>query len=317
MPGEGVSYESPGSVRHGLVPYTLYLTGDRLLLYSESGPLGRKESVVAESLAELDSLEYAEGGIIPGRASLKVNFRGGALSLSGEAGVLIEVWRHLQPYAVKPAFGGPDEEATLVKLAEPLFEDQPYPPARVEPIPSAATPTARRAASARWVAPGLAAACLLSLAAAAFFMLRDSPAAPQASPPTAAAASSPVAAPTAVSIRIMDEVFTLEPGAYRGIKFSVPPEPAGARLSGGFRVTAGSYVDFYLMSEAQYDRFAGGGPPDVTSAVYRKDQWNARVGERLPAGDYYLVFDNVEGEGGPQTVAGEFVLVFDQTAQVP
>jgi hypothetical protein len=49
----------------------------------------------------------------------------------------------------------------------------------------------------------------------------------------------------------------------------------------------------------------------VTSAVYRKDQWNARIGERLPAGNYYLVFDNGEAGSGPQTVAGEFMVVYE------
>ena len=45
----------------------------------------------------------------------------------------------------------------------------------------------------------------------------------------------------------------------------------------------------------------------MTSAVYREEQWNARVGERLPPGSYYLVFDN--HDYGPQTVAAEFFVV--------
>lgn len=308
LPGEAVRYESSGTVRHGLTAYTLYLTGERLLLHSEGGPLGRKESVVAEGLADIDSLEYTEGGLLPGGATLKVNFRRETLSLAGEPDTIKEVWQHLQPYSFRPPVGVVDEEATLVAPPEPLFDDQPYPPARVEPLPLPSPQRKRRAASAK-LPLVLAAACLLALAAAAalkFGRRPPPPAAPQS------AALTPTPAPTPAPVKIMDEAFTLEPGAHRAVKFTVPAEPEGARLSGGFRVTAGSYVDFYLMSEAQYDRFAGGAPPDVTSAVYRKDQWNAKVGERLAAGSYYLVFDNYEGSGGAQTVAGEFVLTFDQ-----
>ena len=85
-----------------------------------------------------------------------------------------------------------------------------------------------------------------------------------------------------------------------------------ARVYGGFSVTWGSAVDFYVMSREQYERFSSGGEADVTSAVYRQAQWNARVGEQLPPGDYYLVFDNRDSEDGAQTVAAEFFVAYDQ-----
>ena len=70
--------------------------------------------------------------------------------------------------------------------------------------------------------------------------------------------------------------------------------------------------DFYVMRPEQYERFAAGGGPEVTSVVYRGEQWNARVGESLPPGDYYLVFDNYDSGGDAQTVAAEFFLVPEQ-----
>lgn len=306
LPGEEVRYESAGAVRHGLTPYTLYLTGERLLLYSGGGRLGRGESVVAESLADLDSLGYEEGGLLAGRGSLKVNFRHETLALSGDPVVMKEVWQHLQPHAIRTAFAPPDEDATLVVPPEPLFDDQSHPPAQVEPIPLA--PVRRPTASLRRLPFLLAAVFLLALAAAGAIRFRHRLFSRATSPPPTPTAT-PTAAPTPAGLRIMDEVFTLDPGAHRAFKFTIPPDGPAARLSGGFRVTAGSYIDFYVMSEAQYDRFAAGGPPDVTSSVFRKDQWNVRLGERLPAGNYYLVFDNRDGEGGAQTVAGEFMLV--------
>jgi hypothetical protein len=131
MPGEDVRYRSAGVVRRGRTAHTLYLTGGRLLLHSEGGRLGPKESAIAENLADLDSLEYAEGGLLTGRGSLKINFRHDTVSLSGEPEVLKDVWRQLQPYAVGPAAFNVDEEATLVTPPEPLFDNQPYLSAQV------------------------------------------------------------------------------------------------------------------------------------------------------------------------------------------
>ena len=98
------------------------------------------------------------------------------------------------------------------------------------------------------------------------------------------------------------------------LNFAIPQGVGSARVSGGFRVTSGNYVDFYLMNTEQYERFASGGEPDVTSAIYRQAQWNAKVGERLPPGDYYMVFDNPASEAGSQTVAAEFFMFYDQPA---
>ncbi len=67
------------------------------------------------------------------------------------------------------------------------------------------------------------------------------------------------------------------------------------------------------MRQEQYDRFAAGEESGVSSVLYREGQWNAKVGERLPPGDYFLVFDNRDAEDGAQrTIAAEFFLVFDQ-----
>jgi hypothetical protein len=122
----------------------------------------------------------------------------------------------------------------------------------------------------------------------------------------------PTPTPTPVTLQLMDELFTLEEGSHRAVKFNVPQGVASARVSGGFRVTSGDYVDFYLMSREQYERFATGEESDVTSVMYREQQWNAKVGERLTPGDYYVVFDNRDSESGAQTVAAEFFLVLDQ-----
>jgi hypothetical protein len=225
------------------------------------------------------------------------------------------VWLALQQQTRRPPFGAADEEVTLVVPPPPLFDELPHPPAQVEPLPAAAL--AHRPPSAwpsRALVIGALSLFVLVAAGAIFLSRRPRPnvPAPEAHPPATDSPAAPTPTPTPVSVRVMDETFTLDEGSHRAVKFTVPAAAGAARLSGGFRVTSGNYIDFYVMGETQYDRFAKGAPPDVTSAVYREEQWNARVGERLAPGAYYLVFDNYDSGDGAQTVAAEFVVVAEQ-----
>ena len=326
LPGETLLYESPDEVYYRRSPFGLYVTGERLLLYAGAGRLSSGERAVAEPLAGIEAVGYSEAGVFTKRGRLDVRFLGHTLSLTGSPATIMEVWRVLQQHA--PARGGTtfderggttfDEDVTLVAPPPPpLFDDQPYPPARVEPLSAVAT-----AAGGRKRPPSLrplviaAAACLAGvIAVAALYWQRSArpatdapPIAGETGPP---APNTPAPPPTPVTVRVMDEVFSLEEGSHRALKFSVPAGEEKARISGGFRVTGGSYVDFFLMRQEQYDRFASGGEPDITSVVYRAEQWNARVGERLTPGDYYLVFDNRDEEAGEQTIAAEFFLVYE------
>lgn len=312
LPGESVSYESPGEVYHRRKPHALVITGERLLLHAVTGLFGPKERVVAEPLSGLRHLEYSEQGLLSKRGRLDVRFADHTLSLTGEPDVLKDVWQALQRHTLKGPVGAPDEELTLVAPPPPLFDDIPQPPAQVEPL-AAAAPYPRPAAPRRSGALVLGAVCLIAVAATAAVILsimRRPSAPPSASRQTPAVSptpATPTPSPTPVLVRVMDESFTLEDGSHRAVKFNVPAGEAEARVSGGFRVTSGGYIDFYLMSETQYARFAAGAPPDVTSVVYREEQWNARIGERLPPGSYYLVFDNRDDD--TQTVAAEFFVV--------
>jgi hypothetical protein len=313
MPGEEIRYESSGAVRHGRTSFALYVTDERLLLHAVAGRFVPKEKVVAERLADIDSMEYSEEGVFGKRGKLTLRLRYDTLSLTGSPATIKEVWRTLQQSDGRPAAA--DDEVTLVAPLPPLFEDEPSHVSQVQPLP--VRPVAARRPPASPLALTIVGVCLAVLIAAVLFafwrgsLLPGRPAGTQ--PPPEAAATSPPAtpSPTPFRLHVMDETFTLEPGAHRAVKFTIPGEYPSARVAGGFRVTTGSYVDFYMMSEDQYDRYAGGGPPDVTSVVYRERQWNARVGERLSAGTYYLVFDNWQGEAAAQTVAAEFFVVFD------
>lgn len=311
LPGESVLYESPGKVYYRRTPHALLITGERLLLYAVTGVFGRNERVVAEPLSDVRHLEYSEEGLLSKRGRLDVRFADESISLAGEPDAIKDAWQALQRHTLKTRAGTADEEMTLVVPPAPLFGDPSHPPAQVEPLPAAA-PYRRRPSLTTRGAFVFGAACLIALAAAAAVLLRGGYRATTPSSEariTTAPSPTPLAptpTPTPVRIQVMDETFTVEEGLHRAVKFTVPEGAADARISGGFRV-AGGHVDFYVMSEDQYDRFATGGPPDVTSVVYREGQWNARVGERLPPGSYYLVFDN--HDHGSQTVAAEFFVL--------
>jgi hypothetical protein len=316
LPGESVLYESPGEVYYRRKPFALYVTDERLLLHAAPGRRSGEERAVAEPLAAVGLLEYSEGGLLDRRGRLRVHAADHTLTLTGEPNTIKEVWQALQRHAPRPAPVGTDEEATLVVPPPPLFENQPQAPARVQPLATAGPARVRGRFPSR--AAVVAFVCVVAVAAVALALLLGRrvapPAAPAEGPETVAAATPPpTPEPTPVTLQVMDEVFELEEGTHRAVRFSVPADRASARVSGGFRVTSDGHVDFYLMNSGQYERFARGGRPDVTSVLYREGQWNARVGERLPPGDYYLVFDNYDPDGDDdQTVAAEFFLILDE-----
>lgn len=321
LPGEAVLFEARDRVFYRRSAFSLYVTGARLLLYAAAGRLSSGERAVAEPLAGLESVVYTEGGLFAPKGRLEARFPGHTLALSGSPDVMKEVWRALQRHALARESGGSvDEEATLVAPLPPLFDDQAGPPTQVEPLPAAALPS-RPVRAPGLLRPAVIAAlfCLVALAAVVGLLWRRAaPAEARAeqdkAEARAPAAPQPTPTPAPVTVKVLDEVFTLEEGSHRAVKFGVPAGAGGARVSGGFRVTSGSYVDFYVMRNEQYDRYAFGESPDVASVVYREEQWNARVGERLGPGDYFLVFDNRDSGDEDQTIAAEFFLVFNQPA---
>lgn len=315
LPGESVLYEAPDAVYYRRTPFALYVTGERLLLYAVTGRFSPSERAVAEPLASVESVEYSERGLLSTRGALDVRFPGHTLTLEGSPDTIKAVWRALQQHVNVRIDFASDDETTLVAPPPPLFDDQPYPPAQVEPLGTVNNPSRRRERPA--LRHPLIFGLLVCMASAVLFagLLRFMTARPvPAAQPIQTASSmtpEPTPVPTPVTLQVLDKVFNVEEGSHLAVKFSVPQGAGAARLSGGFRVTSGSYVDFFLMRQEQYERFANGEEPDVTSVVYREEQWNTRVGERLPPGDYYLVFDNRDSEAGTQTIAAEFFLNFD------
>ncbi|HEV2802580.1 MAG TPA: hypothetical protein VGW12_19060 [Pyrinomonadaceae bacterium] len=314
LPGETVLFRAAGEVYYRRLAYDFYVTGERVLLHAVTGRLAPKERVIAEILADIRLLEYSERGLFAARGKLDIGFLGNTMSLTGEPETIKGVWRALQSHTLKPSVAAGDNEVTLVVPPEPLFDDVSHPPVQVEPLSNSLYRKPSRGLRRMSI---VAAACLFALAAVVFLLVsrvyrRDTPPAQAQLTAVSTPFTTPTPAPTPISVRVMDETFTLEEGSHRAVNFTVPVGVSAPRVSGGFRVTSGSFVDFYVMNETQFSRFATGEPPDVTSTVYRVAQWNARVGERLSPGTYYLVFDARDAGVGAQTVAAEFFVVYDR-----
>jgi hypothetical protein len=93
-------------------------------------------------------------------------------------------------------------------------------------------------------------------------------------------------------------------------KIVVPPEASNARVVGGYKVTAGSRVNFYIVDGKQYEQL-GSGAKDLPALARREKSTSVRIRQALKPGTYYLLFAPDEGSAEGVTVAAEFYLKYD------
>jgi hypothetical protein len=113
-------------------------------------------------------------------------------------------------------------------------------------------------------------------------------------------------APPAKSTELIDEEFSVAPSSHRSIPFSIT-NPDGARLAGGFRITKGKPINFYVYPAEAYNQY----PTNGLKPVHLEQTRNKILNQQLTAGDYYLVFENNDQQ--PATVATELLLVGTET----
>lgn len=93
-------------------------------------------------------------------------------------------------------------------------------------------------------------------------------------------------------------------------KVVVPPEASNARVVGGYKVTSGTNVNFYILDGKQYEQWAND-PKKLSALAQREKSTSVRLRQVLKAGTYYLLFANNEGVSEGTTVAAEFYLKYD------
>ena len=102
MPGENIQYRG-GEVWIQHRKCELFITSERLLFYANEGFFFKKEFVVAERLADIESMSYSETGTFSKQGKLEVHFRyKKVLSIIGTSQSVRTAWQTLQHYIRRP-----------------------------------------------------------------------------------------------------------------------------------------------------------------------------------------------------------------------
>jgi hypothetical protein len=115
----------------------------------------------------------------------------------------------------------------------------------------------------------------------------------------------------AASVRaVVNQAFIASAGQPAAFKVVVPAGASNARVVGGYKVTGGRAVDFYILDETQYGHWSGG-TRDVAAVTQRPRSTSIRLRQVLKPGTYYLIFAAAEGAAEETKVAAEFYLKYD------
>lgn len=119
----------------------------------------------------------------------------------------------------------------------------------------------------------------------------------------------PVSEQSAAVSAIVNDSFDVSPGRPASFKFVIPAGARNSRVVGGFKVTSGTKVNFYVLSEEQMAQWSGGSGsgPSVTK---REQASSVRVRQVLQPGTYFLLFSSTD-VGSPTAVAAEFYSKYD------
>ncbi|HEV7892134.1 MAG TPA: HNH endonuclease [Pyrinomonadaceae bacterium] len=108
---------------------------------------------------------------------------------------------------------------------------------------------------------------------------------------------------------IINDSFNVNAGQPSSFKFTVPSGAKNARVVGGFKVTSGAKVNFYVVSEEQMAQWSNGSG-GASSVTKREQASSIRVRQALQPGTYFLLFFNVDPSNSV-TVAAEFYSKYD------
>ena len=102
MPGENIQYRG-GEVWIQGQKCELFITSERLLFYANQGFFFKKEFIVAERLADIESMSYSETGNFSKQGKLEVHFRyKKILPIKGTPQSVRLAWQTLQHYIRRP-----------------------------------------------------------------------------------------------------------------------------------------------------------------------------------------------------------------------
>lgn len=104
--------------------------------------------------------------------------------------------------------------------------------------------------------------------------------------------------------RVVNSFFQVSSPQPTNFRVVIPENARNGRVIGGFKVTSGAKVNFYVLSEAQFQQWSG--TKAINSSLVKRVQIaSARVRQTLRPGTYFLLFASDE-TSVPSTVAAEF-----------
>ncbi len=102
MPGEKILFWSDFQVTYNEAKYKVYITNLRLLLYSESGLVFKKEEIIAENFRQITGLQFTEQGSISKKGIFKFSSNKGEVELSGPVNGMRGLFKAIQKQTIDP-----------------------------------------------------------------------------------------------------------------------------------------------------------------------------------------------------------------------
>lgn len=96
LPEEKILFWSDFQVTYNELRYKVYITNLRLLLYSESGLVFKKEDVITENFSQISGLQFSEQGTINKRGLFKFNSNKGEIVLEGPVNGMRGLFKAIQ-----------------------------------------------------------------------------------------------------------------------------------------------------------------------------------------------------------------------------
>jgi hypothetical protein len=107
LPGEKILFWSDFLVTHNEAKYKVYITNLRLLLYSESGLVFKKEEIITETFRQITGLQFAEQGAISRKGVLKFASTKGEVLLEGPVNGMRGLFKAIQKQTIDPYQSNP------------------------------------------------------------------------------------------------------------------------------------------------------------------------------------------------------------------
>ena len=110
LPEEKILFWSDFQVTYQEAKYKIYITNLRLLLYTESGLVFKKEEIITEAFRQITALQFTEQGTIKKRGILKFASNKGEVQLEGPVNGMRGLFKAIQKQTIIPYSTNPKKD---------------------------------------------------------------------------------------------------------------------------------------------------------------------------------------------------------------